>query len=114
MLKSVYLWSDFRRHRCNLTVQVLATQRKALLLFPPSFKIGEVGNGRKEGVPPLTGLSFWFKWDGVKTPEMESRQRALSRQVLESCLRPLLSDWADSGKGKSPPEHAAQPLIRPD
>ncbi|KAL2457045.1 hypothetical protein Fot_56456 [Forsythia ovata] len=27
---------------------------------------------------------------------------------------PPLSDWTDSEKGQSPPEHASQPLIRPD
>lgn len=32
---------------------------------------------RKEGWIPLTGLYFWLKWDGVQTPEMQSRQRAL-------------------------------------
>ncbi|CAB4286176.1 unnamed protein product [Prunus armeniaca] len=44
---------------------------------------GEGQNGigfpliRKEGWIPLTGLYFWLKWDGVQTPEMQSRQRAL-------------------------------------
>ena len=32
---------------------------------------------RKEGTISLTGLYFWFQWDGVQTPEMQSRQRAL-------------------------------------
>ena len=48
------------------------------------------------------GLYFWFQWDGVQTPEMQSRQR------------PPLPDWTDSGKGQSPPPHASQPLFRPD
>lgn len=37
------LWPDFRRHRCNLTFQVLATQRNCSFLtitIPPSFQIG--------------------------------------------------------------------------
>ena len=37
------LGPDFRRHRCNLTFQVLATQRNCSFLtitIPPSFQIG--------------------------------------------------------------------------
>lgn len=36
-----------------------------------------------------------------------------SRNAVQTAGPPL-SDWTDSGKGQSPPEHAAQPLIRPD
>lgn len=33
---------------------------------------------------------------------------------MQSRQRPPLPDWTDSGKGQSPPEHASQPLFRPD
>ena len=38
----------------------------------------------------------------------------LPKCSLSSWSTTTLSDWTDSGKGQSPPEHASQPLIRPD
>lgn len=58
---------------------------------------------RKEGEISLTGLSFWLRWDGVQTPEMQSRLRAF----------PFLTGltW---GRVLPPPTHTSQPFIHPD
>lgn len=57
---------------------------------------------RKEGAfQPC--LYFLLKWDGLQTPEMQSRLRAL----------PFLTGLT-RGRSLPPPEHASQPLIRPD
>jgi hypothetical protein len=48
-------------------------------------------------------LYFLLKWDGLQTPEMQSRLRAL----------PFLTGLT-RGRSLPPPEHASQPLIRPD
>lgn len=60
---------------------------------------------RKESEISLTGLSFWFQWESQpKEPKMQSRQRA----------SPFWLDRLTNRKGQSPPEHASQPLFRPE